>query len=349
MRSTRGLLRFAPIVAAAVLAGCGNSNVITGGAQPTASPVVPHLSLETALSPTGAAPAGITLNTSGGLYVADPGADAIDVVQGSAENSFPVPTANAGLFGITSLFSTVYASESNAGQIAILPTTATVPKEYSVATPYPGARPTYMTAGPDGFAWFSDPGTNSIGTILASGTVTEYPLPAGSSGPAGLVSGNDGASLWVAFANSSQIGQFDTTTKTFTHVYSTATPNASPTQIVLGPDTALWFTEPAAGKIGRMTQNGIASDYAIAPAQSIAGLVVGADDNLWFTDPAGNAFGRIVVAGTPPSGSSLDVTTYPLTSSAALTAADSFMVLGSDERIYITEHNTGKIGQITYF
>ena len=52
-----------------------------------------------------------------------------------------------------------------------------------------------ITTGPNGVMWFTDSGTNSIGSITSTGVIVEYPIPTAASSPAGLAFGPDG-SLW---------------------------------------------------------------------------------------------------------------------------------------------------------
>src|SRR5437879_13837480 len=56
-----------------------------------------------------------------------------------------------------------------------------------LAVPYAWSRPFLITSGPDGNMWFTDEGTNSVGTIAVAGpvvgAVTEFKLPSASAGP----------------------------------------------------------------------------------------------------------------------------------------------------------------------
>lgn len=63
-----------------------------------------------------------------------------------------------------------------------------------------------------------------------------------------------------------------------------------------GPDGALWFTHKTGNKIGRITTQGVVTDYAVPTASSSPfGITVGADGNLYFTQQTGNRVGRVVL------------------------------------------------------
>jgi streptogramin lyase len=123
-----------------------------------------------------------------------------------------------------------------------------------------------LVVGPDGNLWFSwitlDPSlpastaTGSIGRITPSGTITEFPLPAGHRA-AGITRGPDG-NLWFADDQGSTIGQM--TTSGAVTMYPVPTPNSSPSDITTGSDGNLWFSEFnfASSKIGRLSLTGAA-------------------------------------------------------------------------------------------
>ncbi len=113
--------------------------------------------------------------------------------------------------------------------------------------PVPAGTPFDITAGPDGNLWFTD-GVGGIGRITPSGSITEFPVPGG------------------AF------------------------------RITAGPDGNLWFTEYSRGKIGRITPGGRITEF---PTPDGAwGITAGPDGNLWFTELEGNKIGRITTTGS---------------------------------------------------
>jgi hypothetical protein len=92
------------------------------------------------------------------------------------------------------------------------------------------------------------------------------------------------------------------------------TSNSGPSDIISGPDGALWFTEPYANKIGRVTTDGVLTEYTLpAPPGGLScningefvgplRMTVGPDGALWFTEPCTNRIGRFTIApATPPT------------------------------------------------
>ncbi len=74
------------------------------------------------------------------------------------------------------------------------------------------------------------------------------------------------------------------------------TTNAGLTSIALGPDGAMWFTERAANKIGRIAPDGTITEYPVPSADAgPADIVAGPDGAMWFTEHNGGRIGRIAV------------------------------------------------------
>jgi virginiamycin B lyase len=67
----------------------------------------------------------------------------------------------------------------------------------------------------------------------------------------------------------------------------------APAGIVLGPDGNVWFTDPALGRIGRVTPGGEITEHQLDVAPE--GLTSGRDGNLWFAHRGG--LGRISPGG----------------------------------------------------
>ena len=121
-----------------------------------------------------------------------------------------------------------------------------------------------------------------------------------------------------------------------------------PAGIALGSDGNLWFTESAAGAIGRMMVGGAISQYPLPdvppPAGSPAGtastpiqpeaITAGPDGALWFTT-TNSMIGRISTNGA--------ITEYRI---AGLTAFTSAITTGADGALWFTGV-AGKVGRIT--
>jgi virginiamycin B lyase len=76
--------------------------------------------------------------------------------------------------------------------------------------------------------------------------------------------------------------------------YPVPTPNSEPGAIAVGSDGALWFTEHAGCKVGRIDLEGAITEYLV-PTPACATMVIapGPDGALWFTEYYGNKIGRI--------------------------------------------------------
>src|SRR6266700_8204927 len=53
--------------------------------------------------------------------------------------------------------------------------------------------------------------------------------------------------------------------------------------LTAGSDGALWFTEPSARKIGRITTGGAITEYLIPSLAQPGSIAAGSDGALWFT------------------------------------------------------------------
>src|SRR5438128_8885402 len=83
-----------------------------------------------------------------------------------------------------------------------------------------------------------------------------------------------------------------------------ADPGSQVSSITRGPDGNVWFTDPGAHEVGRITPTGTITEFALAPASSPGHITAGGDGNLWFTDNSLNEIVRITASGV--------VTEFPL-------------------------------------
>ena len=92
---------------------------------------------------------------------------------------------------------------------------------------------------------------------------------------------------------------------------------------MLGPDGALWFTEQALGRIGRISTTGVLQEFAIPNTSGVAQgeygspaprfITAGPDGALWFTDGGDESIGRITTDG--------QISEYPIGTHDAVLAA----------------------------
>ncbi len=192
---------------------------------------------------------------------------------------------------------------------------------------------------PSTTVWFTNPGTNTIGSIDANGNIATFPA-AGS--PNGIVIGADNA-LYFTEVNGDAIGRMDLS-GTLTNQFAVPTKNNLPGGISQGPSGSIWFTEsgclvkgPTAcvtGKIGRLQSGAIAEFDAQSDPLAI---VLGDDGNLWFTATFANKIGRITPAGV--------VTLFPVPTPNS----EPFdLVKGPNRTIWFSERAAGKIGVLSY-
>jgi virginiamycin B lyase len=138
-----------------------------------------------------------------------------------------------------------------------------------------------IAAGPDGAVWFGEWGTGAIGRITTDGILTEYPLPTQNSGVHSIVAGPDGAlwfTAWSHYWDPDSVGRI--TTAGAITLYPL--PNATwPWGITVGSDGAVWFTESNVVKIGRITMEGVLTEYGSDSWQPW-GIAAGPDGSLWF-------------------------------------------------------------------
>jgi virginiamycin B lyase len=77
-----------------------------------------------------------------------------------------------------------------------------------------------------------------------------------------------------------------------------AVADGGPYAITTGPDGALWFTESAADRIGRITPDGGITEFALPDrAGRPHAITPGGDGRLWFTEWGGNRVGSITADG----------------------------------------------------
>jgi streptogramin lyase len=183
-------------------------------------------------------------------------------------------------------------------------TTSGAVTEYPL--PVSGSFPWAITTGPDGALWFVERSAGKIGRITTGGTLTEYPVvqPTSSGGiPCTCLFGiaSAGNAVWFTEPDANKIGSITTSGKVKT--YTVPTKKSSPSDIVKGPDDALWFTEGTA--IGRITREGSFSEFPIPPPYYFpVAMAVGPDRAIWFTEwtkgPSGGSYGlgRIATIGT---------------------------------------------------
>jgi streptogramin lyase len=121
--------------------------------------------------------------------------------------------------------------------------------------------------------------------------------------------------------------------------YAVPAENAGATSIIAGSDGNLWFTETAAGNIGRTTPSGNIIEFPVPGDQpdeettsSPEVIVAGPDRNLWFTDPGTQSVDRISTDGK--------ITTFQVS------GAPHGLTVGPDRSLWFAEDNS-MLGRLT--
>ena len=156
-----------------------------------------------------------------------------------------------------------------------------------------GGNPIPLALGSDGNFWTWSSGTSSVSRITPTGVETAFPTPVSFPGatPGHCVDGRDGGMWCASFGQIVRVSQSDGTASAF------VPPPSSASDLVLGPDGALWFTDPSTNQIGRLTISGAVTEYPLPPAFDPRSITVGSDGALWFTGLTG-AVGRLDQTGS---------------------------------------------------
>jgi virginiamycin B lyase len=222
-----------------------------------------------------------------------------------------------------------------------------------------GGAPEDVTTGPDGALWFTEGGYNAgnrVGRIdPGSGSVRQYCIRGcgGAPGyqgdglqPGGIVSGPDGR-LWFTEANpadnASPYGDAGvgyvaaTSTDGAVHEYPVPTRDAQPTDIAVGSDGALWFTERIANRIGRITTGGELTEFPVpTPSSRPEAVATGPDGAVWFLENAANQIGRVAADGS--------IAEFPIPKANSNPGG---IGAGPDSRMYFTETSGNRLGAVT--
>ena len=186
-----------------------------------------------------------------------------------------------------------------------------------------------IAVGPDENFWFTGYGYASmIGNISQTGVgngLGEYVRFRSEEHREGA----DGAMWFTEWGTGNQIGRVTTTgAMTFSGAVAAGTPKLS--GITLGSDGNVWFTECAAGVIGKITPSMAVTQIVLAAGSQPVSITSGPDGALWFTDKGKNKIGRIPTTATPANP---QVSEY----GGATGSAPSGITTGPDGALWFTE------------
>jgi streptogramin lyase len=114
---------------------------------------------------------------------------------------------------------------------------------------------------------------------------------------------------------------------------------ASIQQIVTGPDGNLWFTEYFSNAIGRITPDGVVTEFSkgITPGGGPFAITAGPDGNVWFSEVNANNVARVTPDGT--------ITEFGVGGDSLYYIAG--IVTGPDGNIWFTNYYGDAIGRIS--
>src|SRR5438874_6516829 len=190
------------------------------------------------------------------------------------------------------------------------------------------SNPAFITPGPDGNIWFGEGSTGKIASVTPNGVITEYQFSFfGVS--VGITTGSDG-NIWFTDQTDHAVWRFEIATGRFTE-FPTPTPNSFPGDITTGSDGNMWFTEQAVEKFGRITPNGVITEFT--GVNSPSSIATGPDGNLWIS----SAFVPEVARVTP----AINITIFPTP------ATPTIIRPGNGPYLLFTEFSANKIASIT--
>jgi len=298
--------------------------------------------------PAGAKPDYITSGPGGDMWFTDSGTNTIGRITMSGEvTEFGLGiTPAAGLAGIAAgPDGNVWFTERTGHKIGRITPSGAI-TEFSTGLTS-GADVYGITAGPGNDMWFTETGSR-IGKIdPTTGEITEYPVSGAAAGTyTKIVAGPDG-NLWYTVVNKALIERMTPAgvVKEFGPlpasdcVVGASPPCPYPESIAVGHEGDLWFDEAAGNAIGRITTEGLISEYTggLTHGAHVADLAAGPEGNMWFTELAVDQVGRITPSGTISE----------FASGISKGAKPLGIALGPDENLWVAEHGSGKIARVT--
>jgi len=156
------------------------------------------------------------------------------------------------------------------------------------------------------YMWITGQNYDYVVRVSEDGATTFYKMP-DKSGPHGIEFDESGR-MWVTLEFKGQIVRLDATGNIDRTIdvrldCPTCTDgklNTSPHGMGFGADgKTIWFTGKATGTIGKVTQEGKITTYALGTVGSVPIYVrAGNDGTMWATELVGNAIARIAADGT---------------------------------------------------
>jgi streptogramin lyase len=156
------------------------------------------------------------------------------------------------------------------------------------------SQPWDITVLPNGQVWFTEENVDQVGMLDSkTGIVTEFPTGLGQF-PTSISSHN--GLVWFTEEIGNTITRIDPETLEFTE-FALPTEAVLPWEITPGPDGNMWFTTLAGRIIGKITPDGVITEYPVEGEYGIAGIAAGPDGRMWFTENDSGNVGSISTTG----------------------------------------------------
>ena len=200
-----------------------------------------------------------------------------------------------------------------------------------------------VTTGPDGALWFTNAcllpvqpagvvpppcGPTGLGRVTTGGELTQFVDIGPEADPRSITRGPED-NLWFVRADG-RITRVNLAGTVDDIVFNLA---EIPTDLAIGPDGGIWFTQPTMQRIGRVMS--LAFNFITIADSAPLGMAPGLDGSVWFTDEDGNRVGHLGRAGS--------FIQYELGADHAPTA----IAAAPDGGAYFTNFGAGTIGRIT--
>ena len=213
-------------------------------------------------TPTQTTPWGVAFDTSGHIWVAEPGCDLNPVCQ----SAFPS-----------------YIGEYNISNVTLV---------QNYLEPGGFSSPLFVAVDSTGHIWFTEPNSNAIGRLTPGSTPVweQWAIPTPGAIPYDLVVDKHG-NIWFTEHGASKIGFFNTSTHTFVEI-STPTAGSDPYGITLAGSEKIWFAENTVPKIGSFTPTANGSihikehTFSTAANSTLSAHLITSDHsgNIWYSE-----------------------------------------------------------------
>ena len=228
--------------------------------------------------------------------------------------------------------------------ISVLVAGLSIPSPASAATgdvttfpiPFANSQPSGIALDLSGNAWIGLSAIDQIVKATPSGELVTIAIPNGSAnaGTSALALGADNR-MWLTEKSANRVSYFNTLSNAYVG-FDVPTADSQPMGITSGPDGAMWFTEFASDKIGRVTGAGKFTEFALPKDAEPTSIVTGPDGAMWFTAEKGNSIGRITTSGV--------ITNFALPTAGS---GPRDITVGDDGNLWFTQFSGNRIGRIT--